>query len=251
MYTTKTENLASRFNVSYIWNKRGFGLISTLIAVFVVSTSTLGIVKMSTTFIEKWADFQASSTKETLRKNFEQLASSATNILASIEQGINENKLLDKCLKTGKCALLNEYKGLSLYNIATNQIISSGEGVHYDIAGGTCSSSSPYCPFTVQSQIKAFCWMNNCVGATGNTGFAIKYRITLNQGVHGEKKLENFIYIQRSKLKNANLEIGCSECPGEKYGFPTGPHAYGVTDDLTMDCKTNKVKKRTFYIIIP
>ena len=192
MYIITMESSISRFN-NPLRDKRGFGLISHLIAVFVISISTLLIVKMSSTFIEKWIDFQILSTTETLRRNFEQVATSPTNILASIEipELTLENELLEKCLKTGKCNSMNDYIGFSLHDITRGHAISSGEGINYDISGEVCPSSSAYCPLTVKSQIKAFCWTNNC-GASGkdNTGFAVKYEISLNQQGHDTKKFE-------------------------------------------------------------
>ena len=251
MYITTVENLASHFN------KRGFILISSLISIFVVSVSTLAIVQMSSRFAEKWREFYILSTQETLIRNFEQVASSPTNILASISDQQRkdiylENGKLRRCLQLGRCRSMNEYRDFSLFDITKGKVISNGRGIRYDIAGGICTpSSGAYCPFTISSQVKAFCWGDRCDSTKGSTGLAIKYAISLEKE-HGENKIENFIYIQRSQLKNATKDsVGCLKCPIKQYGFPKGPHILGVRSNLRTNCVTNKVKKKTLYIIIP
>ena len=255
MYITIKDSSVSHFN------KRGFGLISSLIAILIVSVSTLTIVQMSSRFAEKWMDFQVLSTWETLIRNMEQVAASPTNILASIsikqeqknKKMFIENGKLRRCLQNGRCNKISTPQKFSLFDVAKGEIISSGDGIRYDISGGICpSSSDAYCPFKIKSTIKAFCWQGTCSGTTGNTGLAVEYVITLDHKYGEDRELKNSIYINRSEFKNATREnIGCLRCPKEKHGFPIGPHILGVKDSLRTNCVTNKVKKRTFYIIVP
>ena len=280
MYIIKMENLISCFK-NRLGNKTGFGLVSALIAIFIVSVSALSVVQMSVVFMERWIMFQTLSTEETLRRNFEQAVGSPTNVLASIiekdKKGnptgvMPENRKLKKCLTTGRCSAMNDYIGFTLYDISKGskgRVISSGEGERYDIFGEECSSQAEgvgkqmkkkldevYCPFAVKSKIKAFCWGDKCEATGGNTGFAIEYEIRLKQKNQEEKKIKNFVYLRRSHLKNAAKTIGCCDnCKTPHYygsrNYETAWHVRWVKNNLKVKCVQNRVKETIIPIILP
>ena len=218
---------------------QGFSIVSLLIAIFISSISVLSIMKISAVFMENWKDFYLLSTYETLKRNFEQTASSPTSVLSS--KDLPGNTEIKECLEFGRCNSMNDYIDFSLANIASGKIISSGSGVKYDIYGDICSSIGVgNCSFEMKSQIKAFCYAAVCEVDKGNDGFAIKYEITMMNTDKGiMEKTEDFVYLKRSQFKNAKKEMGCVE------------HFAGISQKNEAKCVNHNYDEDKIYIFLP